>query len=92
MKTKELVSIEGDEIVIRVPILALPDAFKYCDYVEGFDPEGPRPCVTDAAVFARELLGELQREEEDGSTVVTEMLDDAMRAAVENGCEGVWLP
>ena len=44
--------------------------------------------VTDPALFARSLLGELNEEKEDGTTLVHGLLDMAIEAAVDNGEEG----
>ncbi len=44
--------------------------------------------VTEALVAADDILRELRREQEDGTTVVHEMLDRAALAAWENGGEG----
>ena len=41
------------------------------------------------ALFAREVVRELNKEDEDGSTLVTKLIDEAVRNAVEDGCEGV---
>jgi len=53
------------------------------------NPDEPAVKITDAAVFAKEVVAQLNRESEAGSTLVTRMLDEAILAAVENGCEGV---
>lgn len=45
--------------------------------------------ISNPTQFAADVLAELEREEEDGATRVTSMLDAAMVAAVENGSEGV---
>lgn len=45
--------------------------------------------VTDESVFAEEILRELQREQENGTTLVHRMLDQATLRAIEQGCEGV---
>lgn len=44
--------------------------------------------VTDARTFAKDVLRELEREEEDGTTPVHRMLDARGRDAMENGSEG----
>lgn len=49
----------------------------------------PNVTITDLDAFARAVIGEINREDEDGSTLLTRMLDKAILAAVENGCEGV---
>lgn len=48
--------------------------------------------VTDQDAFAKEILRELRREEEDGTTLVHLMLDKAAERAVENGAEGIEIP
>jgi hypothetical protein len=45
--------------------------------------------VTDAAKFAKEVRTELCREEENGSTPLTDLLDKVCWNAIENGCFGV---
>lgn len=52
-------------------------------------PDGPNIQITNAVVFAREVMNEINRESEDGSTLLTDMLDEAIKRAVENGCMGV---
>jgi len=51
--------------------------------------DGPNIKITNAAVFAREVMYAINAENEDGSTLLTDMLDKAIKQAVENGCEGV---
>ena len=82
------VEIEGEDIVIRIPIGALPIAVPIaCDAVWGSANQGYR--VTDAQEFAKELRLELLRESETGQTAVTRMLDRAVATTIENGAEGV---
>jgi hypothetical protein len=45
--------------------------------------------VTDALVFAEELVRELNREDEIGTTLIHKMLDEAMYNAIDEGAEGV---
>jgi hypothetical protein len=45
--------------------------------------------VTDPVVFVHEIVRAINEEEEDGSTLLTRMLDAAILRAVEDGCEGV---
>lgn len=49
----------------------------------------PNIKITDATAFAAEVARVINRESEDGSTLLTQMLDKAIRLAVEDGCEGV---
>lgn len=75
-------AIEGDEIVIRFVIPFLPLIF------DG-SPLGPEFKVTDPNAFARDVVSELNREEEDGTTPVHRMFDAVLTEAVEQGAEGV---
>lgn len=45
--------------------------------------------VIDRKAFAAAIDRALNDEEEDGSTLFTRMLDEAIKKAVENGCEGI---
>lgn len=49
----------------------------------------PNLKITDFHVFVLDFIKEINREAEDGSTMLTRMLDTAIRKAVESGCEGV---
>ncbi|MDP1886614.1 hypothetical protein [Polaromonas sp.] len=49
----------------------------------------PNLKISDFDAFALEFVREINREAEDGSTMLTRMLDSAIRKAVESGCEGV---
>jgi hypothetical protein len=89
-------SIEGKELVIRIETETLATAFENgiynnpyvmniggeYDYVKQFR-------VDDLTIFANEVITSLFNEWEDGSTVLTRMLDQACEDAVESGCEGV---
>lgn len=55
------------------------------------DVAGSRLKVIDGVKFAREVACALNDEAEDGSTLVTRILDAAILAAVENGAEGIEL-
>lgn len=45
--------------------------------------------VIDVLVFAKEVARVLGEGQEDGSTIITNLFDDAIRMAVEDGCEGI---
>jgi len=83
----ELASIEGDDIVIRFPVAGIETALKHMPdppYVYGEEPK-----FTDLPTFAKEFVRELNREAEDGTTLVHIALDAALTRAIENGAEGV---
>jgi hypothetical protein len=45
--------------------------------------------ITDPLAFAREMVPELSREDEEGMTPVNVLLDQAAERAIENGADGV---
>lgn len=49
----------------------------------------PNVKITDIKDFAAAVVREINREEEDGSTLLTRMLDQAILNAVDQGCDGV---
>lgn len=83
--------IVGDVIRIEIGSEALRFAAEqHPDFWDGESgTDVPNIKVTDAAKFAREVVRAVNDEGEDGSTRLTRMLDDAIRHAVEQGCEGV---
>jgi hypothetical protein len=84
----ESAKIEGDEIVIRIPIAAIAHATEVaCDEEYGFELHQIK--VTDSSVFANEILAELVRESEDGTTRIDKMLDGAVIEAIEQGAAGI---
>jgi hypothetical protein len=60
----------------------------YCDGVLR-SPTGIPHKLSDFAAFARDAVYEMGREEEDGETLITKMMDDAANNAVDQGSEGV---
>lgn len=85
--------IEKEELVIRVGISTLCRAVRQCPVIDHavMEANGDESAVeiTDEAVFAQAILESLQAEEEDGSTPVHRLLDDAANEAIEQGCEGI---
>src|SRR5574337_1845778 len=81
---RELVEIQGDQILIRIPISSLPIAAPIA--WERYSPR--KIVVTDLWPFAFEVLRQLKREQENGDTLVTGMLDTAVMRAIEIGCLG----
>lgn len=76
-------------IVITLPAAAFKTAAEHHpDLWNGVD-DSPSVKITDQALFVKEVVRELYREEEDGSTLIHYMFDKAIYAAIENGCEGV---
>lgn len=52
-------------------------------------PDIPVVKITDQREFALAVAAAINAEDEDGSTPLTRMLDAAIMAAVEDGCDGV---
>ena len=89
------IALDGDEVVIRVGISALAFAAIHAKQLVTFDSEENDfryPQIIDEARFAQDVVRRLKSEEEDGTTVVHRMLDDAFLVAVENGAEGILMP
>lgn len=85
-EVKEMVSIEGNQIVMRVPISAVRDAAGYA-FEDAWGQHNIE--VIDEAEFAKELVTELRRERENGATMIHDMLDKACVRAAENGALGL---
>lgn len=88
----DLVSIEGDSIVIRITPEALTFATEHGPALEAWDDENGafrKVTVTDRAAWRDGVLRALRREAENGDTPVHLMLDAAVRCAYEQGEEGV---
>lgn len=86
------IAIEGDELVIRAPVSLLANAVTYDPQLQLYDDdldESFSPEVTDENKWASEICRSLEREEEDGATLVHRMLDKAAINALECGAEGI---
>jgi hypothetical protein len=82
----ETVRLVAGEIVIRVSVDNLPAI------VEGGWASRVFPIrfkVTDPEAFAADLLYELRREEEDGTTPIHRLFDRCIWSAIENGAQGI---
>ncbi len=92
MKERPLtVRIERDELVIRIGIGTLAFSAGECPLFYNGELDRQDVRVTDPAEWASDVLCALAQEEEDGSTLVTELLDNAMSDAVDNGSIAVEL-
>lgn len=85
------VSIERDQLVIRLGVNTLAHAAEYCPvfYDDEHNADPPFIKVTDRAAFAVDVLRALQHEEEDGSGPLSKLLDDAIELAYDDGSEAV---
>lgn len=95
-KTQRLtVGIEKDELVIRIGIDTLTFAFEYSEMNNPFDEDGDsgefirQYRVIDMAKFAEDVVTELNVEEEDGTTPLHRLLDQAFESVLENGGFGI---
>lgn len=81
--------IVKDALVIRIPMRVLK--FATNNHPEFWDGEKDKHTVkvSDPKVWMRSVAQALEHEEEDGSTMLTEVLDKAVAHAVNNGEEGV---
>ncbi|HEV2570952.1 MAG TPA: hypothetical protein VGU72_04380 [Beijerinckiaceae bacterium] len=86
---------KGGVISIRLNKADLKYAAQHLPALERFDEKMGcvlLPKIVDAGAFAEAIYRQLRAEEEDGTTVVHRMLDDAIEEAVEYGAEGIRLP
>lgn len=88
---RELVSLEGEDIVIRIT----PDALKFASEngvlatFSKLKNDFRKVSVFDVPVWRKEVLCALRREAENGDTPVHLMLDSCLEWAVEQGAEGI---
>jgi hypothetical protein len=84
-----MVHVEGDEIVIRIPVSVLESTLVVPDDLR--DVRGrPTVEVTNARLFADAFITELDREyDELGSTLLTDAFEAAFEQAYENGADGI---
>jgi hypothetical protein len=78
--------IKDGWIVIGVPVANLSAALEGSWACGEF---GVRYRVIDAKAFAKEVVSELNRESETGTTMIHKMFDSAMYEAIDQGGEGV---
>jgi hypothetical protein len=77
-------SIEDGDLVIRIGTRTLAWSLEHHPDLLNERAE-PTYKVSDEAEFAKDVLRELEREEEDGTTLVHLMLDKATKEALEQG-------
>lgn len=86
--TKQLANIEGEEIVVRIPLDALPLAASVA-WDEHYGFEQHNLVVEDVQAFAKEFVFELNRENEVGDTLLHFAFDKAAFNVAENGGLGI---
>ena len=91
MDTPLTCKIEDDCLVVRIGVGTIAVAATRCEYFWDGESGTDVPCVKvdDDRIFADEVLRMLLVEAENGSTLLTDMIDQAIINAVEGGCEGV---
>lgn len=86
---KRLAKIEGDKLVIEIEIGTLKYALQYYnDQHSLWRDEEPLELIDELA-FAKDIVVALEQEEEDGTTLIHEMMDKALEYAIEMGSEGI---
>lgn len=91
VEVKRLVTVEGDDIVIRVSLDALVFATErgcLCTFSK-LKNDFRTVKVHDPVQWRDAIVRALRREQENGDTPVHLMLDDALRYAADQGEEGV---
>ena len=89
------VELKGDVLTISIGIESLRFAAELSDQLQlpmSSSDDAMNAIVFDEPAFAREVVRELEREEEDGTTPVHRMLDEAFGQVLENGGIGVAAP
>ena len=91
-KTLEVHIIDG-QLVVRIGVETLAWASDHSDFSTPYDDKVgdfvPKWKVIDQLEFAKDVARELRREEEDGSSLLTNVLDKAIEAAIEQGSLGI---
>ena len=91
-QTPLTVEVSHGELVIRIGIETLKFAAEHMDscmrYVERLKDWKQMWAITDPIQFAKDVVSELRDESENGSTDVTDLIEKACLAAIENGSAG----
>ena len=86
------IGIEGDHLVIRIGVDCLCNITEMADTWPARNEDG-EPCkILDRAQFLKELVGELERDDEQGATSIHLAFDQAALGVMESGSEAVELP
>lgn len=78
------VDVIKDELIIRIKVKDLLHAITHSP-----DYSLSHIIVTNKEEFMKELVCELQSEDETGATIIHRMFDEAANNAIENGASGV---
>ena len=86
-KTPLSVKVEDGQLVIRIGVDTLAFAIANGD---AFHDEEVRPfAIIDNTRFAKDIVIAMEAEEEDGSSPLTEFIEEAAQAAIDDGSEAV---
>lgn len=89
-KNKPLtVAVEDNQLVVRIGLNTLEFAAEHCPlfYDDQKRPDPPYIHVTDRDELGKDVRRALLHEAEDGSTPISDVLDQAIMAAFEDGSE-----
>lgn len=78
----DIAKIEGEEIVIRIPIRELSGAA-----CEGLDYVGYEGVDMNFDQLAKDIIDQMNSEDEDGTTPIHRLLDQAVIEASESGAD-----
>ena len=85
--------IERGALVVRVGIQTLAHAVTYADWANQYDEQSGdwlrNFAIMDAPQFASDVLHEMLREKEDGSTPLSDFIDQMSENAVNDGSLGL---
>lgn len=87
------VTVDSGRLVIEIGVQALAYAVAAAPWAAPFDEAADdyirRFAITDPSQFAAEVRLAMLAEGDDGSTLVTDLIDRAAEAAISSGCEGI---
>ncbi len=89
------IAAEDGDLIIRIPVKTMLYAFVNDPGHESWDADSGQhmpPTIRDEAGFVADIIAELEREDDDGTTPVHLMVDGVMREAVEQGSKNVFFP
>jgi hypothetical protein len=86
------VSVKGGRMIISLGVNTLAHAVSYANWAVPYDDEKGDYfrtfAITDPEVFAKDVRMAMLEEREDGSSLLSDFLDKASEAAVDDGAEG----
>lgn len=89
MRPETDAKIINNKVVISLDINTLVNAAKFSQYFFDCKEDGMELVISDNLLFAKSVVNALNNEDEDGSTLVTRMFDEAIIWVSEQGEEGI---